>query len=360
FNLGLGLQNADRLDEALARYEAALEIKPDYPEALMHRAIVLQRMRKLPQDCVASLDHALALRPGYFEALNARANILAQLEQYADSLANYDAALKIKPDFHAAHLNRGHALRELGRLDEAAAAYRDALHHGGDPGSGLYALAAMGEAKPPPIAPAGYIVSLFDGYAERFDAHLVGRLMYQAHERLCEAILAHSPSPQSDVLDLGCGTGLCGPLLRPIARRMTGVDLAPRMLEEARKREIYDELVKEDIAVFLQGQPPASFDVLVSTDVFIYIGDLQPVFSGARKCMRPGGLFGFSIEAEKDGGEDFVLRETRRYAQSTAYIRRLAADNGFEVLRMEPSVIRKEHGTDTNGYIAVLRAQPSE
>ncbi|MBI2770039.1 MAG: tetratricopeptide repeat protein [Burkholderiales bacterium] len=354
FNLGLGLQHADRLDEALAHYDAALELKPDYPEALMHRAFVLQRMRKLPQDCLASLDRALALRPGYFEALNGRANILAQLEQYAESLVNYDTALKMNPAFHEAHLNRGHALREMGRLEEAAEAYREAMRRGGDAQSGLFALAAMGQEAPPPIAPPDYIVSLFDGYADRFDDHLVNRLKYQAHERLCEALMDFKPPPQRDIFDLGCGTGLCGPLLAPIAASMTGVDLSPKMLEAAGKRGMYTRLVKDDVTAFLEKEPAQSVDMVVSTDVFIYIGQLEGVFAGVRKCMRPGGLFGFSIEASE--GQDFVLRPTRRYAQSPAYIERLAAAHGFEVLRMEPSVIRKEHGVDTAGYIAVLRA----
>lgn len=354
FNLGMGLHTAKRYKEALAHFEAALHLRPDYPEALMHRAFALQRLRTLPHDCLASLDRAIALRPGYFEAINGRANVLGQFEQYQEALDNYDLALTIRPDFPETHINRGHALRELGRLSEAADAYRHALRLGGDSQAGLFALAAMGQEAPPPVAPADYIVNLFDGYAERFDEHLVGKLQYRAHERLCEAVLAQHLAAPLDVLDLGCGTGLCAPLLAPVARSMTGVDLAPKMLEVAGKRGLYSSLVESDAAQFLQSQPPQSFDVVVSTDVFIYIGDLQPVFSGVKKTIRPGGLFGFSIEASDT--EDFVLQPTRRYAQSTAYIRRLAGEHGFEVLDMQPAAIRKEHGQDIAGYVAVLRA----
>lgn len=353
FNYGLGLQNAEKFEEALACYDAALELKPDYPEALMHRAFALQRLRRSPQDCVASLDKALVLRPNYFEALNGRANILGQLEQYEEALENYDLALAIKPDFHEALINRGHALREMGRLEDAAASYREALRHGGDAESGLFSLAALGQEQAPPIAPREYIVSLFDRYADRFDEHLVGKLGYQAHERLCEALLALKPPP-GDVLDLGCGTGLCGPLLQPVLRGpMTGVDLSPRMLEAAGKRGMYAPLVCMDVKAYLQDQAPDSFDMVVSTDVFIYIGDLQDVFAGVRKVLRAGGLFGFSIETA--GDEDFILQESRRYAQSPAYIRRLAAQHGFEILSLTPCGIRKEHGVDLPGYIAVLR-----
>jgi predicted TPR repeat methyltransferase len=354
FNLGLGLQTADRLEEALEHYDAALALKPDYPEALTHRAFVLKRLRRSPQECLANLDRALALRPGYFEAVSGRANVLGQLEQYEEALANYEEALAIRPQFHETWINRGHALREMGRLDEAAASYREALRLGGDAQSGMFALAAMGLEAPPPVAPKDYIVSLFDGYAERFDDHLVGRLQYQAHERLCEAVLALQPGTGRDIADLGCGTGLCGPLLAPIAKRMVGVDLSSKMLEAARKRGVYTDLAESDVNDFLRAQPPASLDLVVSTDVFIYIGDLAEVFAGVKRSMRADGLFGFSIEACEQ--RDFVLQATRRYAQSPAYIERLARENGFEVLRMEPSVLRKEHGADTAGYIAVLRA----
>ena len=354
FNLGLGLQTAERLEEALAHYEAALQLKPAYPEALLYRAHVLQRLHRVPQIAAASLDRALALRPDYFEAINGRANILGQLEQYAEALENYDRALAMRPDAHEAHHNRGHALRELGRLDEAAQAYREAMRWGGDARGGLFVLAALGEADTPPLAPKDFIVSLFDRYADGFDDHLVGILKYQAHEKLCQAVLKMRPTGSFDVLDLGCGTGLCGPLLKPIARTLTGVDLSPRMLQTAGRRGVYSALVEDDVAAFLHKSSPRSFDVLVSTDVFIYIGDLGEVFAGASSALRPGGLFGFSIETSETG--DFVLRPTRRYAQSLAYIRRLAAEHGFEVATCEPTVLRKEHGADTEGAVVVLRA----
>jgi predicted TPR repeat methyltransferase len=355
FNLALGLQTAERLDEALTCYEMALQLKPDYPEALLYRAHVLQRLHKMPQVALASLDRALAMRPDYYEAINGRANILGQLEHYAEALENYDRSIAMRPGIHETHHNRGHALRELGRLDEAADAYREAMRLGGDARGGMFVLAALGQADAPPVAPKDFIVSLFDRYATGFDEHLVGTLQYQAHARLCEAILGQRPSGAFDIVDLGCGTGLCGPLLKPIARSMTGVDLAPRMLEAAARRGTYTALVEDDVAVFLQKSAPASFDIAVSTDVFIYIGDLREVFAGARKAIRPQGLFGFSIETSAT--EDFVLLHTRRYAQSLAYIDRLAGQHGFEVLSMEPSVLRKERGADTPGHVIVLRAK---
>jgi predicted TPR repeat methyltransferase len=354
FNLGLALQAGGQYEEALGHYEAALALLPDYPEALMYRAFALHRLQRSPQACLASLDRALALRPSYFEALNGRASILGHLDQFAEALADYDKALALRPDAHEVHLNRGHVLRELGRLGEAAAAYRETLRLGGDAETAQFALAALGQGEAPRNAPASYIAGLFDRYAWRFDEHLVGRLQYQAHERVCEAMLRLAPPP-GDILDLGCGTGLCAPLLQPVARSLTGVDLSPNMIEAARQRGLYQRLECADIADFLVAAAERSQDLVVSTDVFIYVGDLERVFAGVRKCLRPGGLFGFSIEAAD--AQDVVLLPTRRYAHSPGYIRRLAAAHGFEVLGLEPVSLRKEQEQDLPGYIAVLRAR---
>jgi predicted TPR repeat methyltransferase len=354
FNYGLGLQNAKRFDEALQAYEMALRLRPAYPEALLHRAHMLLRLNRTPHLALSSLDRALALRPDYFEALDGSASVLGQLDQYAEALATYDRVIALRPGVAEAHHNRGHALRELGRMEEAVEAYREAMRLGGNAHGGQFVLAAMGAGDAPPIAPQDFIVSLFDRYSSRFDDHLVNGLGYQAHEVLCKAILKLRPQGAFDIADLGCGTGLCAPLLAPLARSMTGVDLAPRMLDKARERGIYTSLVEDDVASFLRKSAAQSFDMLVSTDVFIYIGDLTEVFTGARHAIRPGGLFGFSIETSEK--EDFELRASRRYAQSLAYIRRLAAHNGFEMQVEEPCTLRKEGGKDMAGHIIVLRA----
>jgi len=126
------------------------------------------------------------------------------------------------------------------------------------------------------------------------------------------------------------------------------------MLDKARKRQIYDHLVCADVTEFLETHAN-NFDVAVAGDVFIYIGELSKVFCGVARALRRGGVFAFSVEAGE--GEDFVLRDTLRYAHSVAYLRKLAADNNFTVEKMEPRVIRQEHGMDVNGYLVVMRSQ---
>lgn len=134
------------------------------------------------------------------------------------------------------------------------------------------------------------MVNLFDWYAEHFDDHLQGRLKYRTPALICEQIFKLDPPRDLEVLDLGCGTGLCGPLLKPLARAMTGVDLSPNMLEMARKRGLYDELVCSDLIAFLAPHH-ARFDLVVATDVFIYVGALEAVFQATRTAVRPVCVF---------------------------------------------------------------------
>ena len=178
------------------------------------------------------------------------------------------------------------------------------------------------------------------------------RTKYQTPALLFDAIAPFAPAGNLDVLDLGCGTGLFGPQLRPLARTLTGIDLSSNMLKKAEQRRLYDHLICGDIAEFLETQSHA-FDLAVAADVFVYIGDLSRVFRGVRGALRDGGLFGFSVEATDEG--DFVLRTTLRYAHSVPYLEKLARDHRFVLERVEARVIRQEHEVDVNGYLAVMR-----
>jgi len=183
-------------------------------------------------------------------------------------------------------------------------------------------------------------------------SNLVSGLKYQTPALLFDAIAPFVPAGKLDILDLGCGTGLFGPQLRPLARTLTGIDLSSNMLKKAEQRQLYDQLICGDIAEFLEAQSQA-FDLAVAADVFVYIGDLSRVFRGVRGALRDGGLFGFSVESTDEA--DFVLRTTLRYAHSVPYLEKLARDHRFVLERVEARVIRQEHEVDVNGYLAVMR-----
>jgi predicted TPR repeat methyltransferase len=168
-----------------------------------------------------------------------------------------------------------------------------------------------------------------------------------------------------DVLDLGCGTGLCGPLLRPMARSLAGVDLSPVMVERSKARGVYDRVSAIDLLEALRSAS-AAYDLLVAADVLIYFGDLAPVFEPAAAALRPGGLFAFSVEAlpadsgaagAGGTGDRFQLRPTtRRFAHAEPYLRRLAGIFGLAVVRLDPITVRTEAGQPVAGFLVLLKS----
>lgn len=202
--------------------------------------------------------------------------------------------------------------------------------------------------KPPPE----YVAETFDAFAEGFDAKLVGVLGYDIPEKICALVKDAAPSAYQDALDAGCGTGLCGPLLRPFCRTLTGVDISPKMIDLASKRGSYDALVCAELTAFFAGAGTARFDLVVAADVMNYFGDLAPVFAAAAKGVRPSGLVAFSTELGESGG--FRLQTSGRFAHSPDYVSAAAAP-WFEVRSRQDTTIRLEVSERVKGTLFLLR-----
>ena len=357
-NLGNALRAQGKLDEAVAGYRKALSFRPDLAEGHYNLGIALLAQGKADA-AVASLHKALALKPNDAEARNDLGNALRTQGKLDAAVASYRNALALKPDFAEAHGNLGNALKEQGRVDEAVSAYEAQLRL--DPGRGTarFALAALRGGNPEQ-PPAEYVQSLFDGYANRFDVHLLDQLEYRVPAVLAAEIVAlRGDDARLDVVDLGCGTGLFGAAIHPIAGRLTGVDLSPRMLDKARARNCYRQLIEGDIVDFLRGQPAASLDLIAATDVFIYIGALEAVFAETVRTLRCGGLFAFSVEASPDAADTgYRLQSTGRYAHDPGYLRALARRYGLLPRVFTAMPIRKHGVAPVPGWIAIFETAP--
>ncbi|WP_457444330.1 tetratricopeptide repeat protein [Roseateles sp. P5_E4] len=349
--LGVICGQTDRFDEALDLLHRALAQRPGSAPALNNLGNTLGSLGR-HQEAVQAFERALAVRPEDAKALRNRGTSLRALERPVDALASFDAALALQPSYPEALIGRAECLLTLHRRSQAIEAFQQALPLGKDVDQIRYALAALGIEPAPPTAPAGYVEALFDMYAHNFDDHLVKTLGYRTPELLVAELQRADPPSGGEVIDLGCGTGLCGPLLRPVSRRLTGVDLSGLMLAKARELGLYDELVQGDIVAALQG-PPQRFDIAIAADVFVYIGDLEAVFAATAAALRAGGLFAFSVEACESG--DFALGTKRRYAHSLPYLQRLAAAHGFTVESSTRCAIRKESDEAVDGLLVVMR-----
>ncbi len=341
-----------RLDEAKRSLERAIEIESTSAGAHNNLGNVL-RDQGLAQAALACYRKAVELDPSLAFAHTNLGAMLLKLDQAEEALAACRRAIKLDPVSAAAHHGLGLAFERLGRAEEAQESYREALRLKPDAAGIFFDLAASAGGPPPTRAPAEYVASLFDRYAANFDAHLVDRLRYRTPDHLLRAVEAAGLSSDLDVLDLGCGTGLCGQIFRHRARTLTGVDLSAQMVEAARQRGIYDHLAVGEISETLRGRP-ASFDLILAADVFVYVGDLSGIFADAQRALRPGGLFAFSVEAHD--GDGYVLRPTRRYAHSLGQIEDLASKNALLKLRADRAVLRTDDEKDVEGWVLVLKS----
>ena len=382
-NLGDAYFAKSETESSEAAYRKSIELAPDDPKGFVGLARVLHFSNR-SGDAESALHQALELGADAPEVWNLVGTVLLEIGGLDAALELFEASVRTAPAEPQGHAGKGIALHMLARPDEARAAYRRALeidpryplalkHLGvllqecgeldaaaecfrqllaADPNDDMarHMLAATaGETTS--SAPAGYVTRLFDDYADRFDTHL-SRISYRVPELIRDAVVDVTGSDQLGwrIMDLGCGTGLCGELLRPLAAFLAGADLSPRMIAKSRERNIYDSLITGSIEDALDGQERA-FDLIVAGDVFTYIGDLASAFAGAARALSPGGLMAFSIE-EADG-DSYHLCPTGRYAHSPAYVDDTAIVSGLSVVRRRDVVLRNDP-EPIRGQIVVL------
>ncbi len=260
--------------------------------------------------------------------------------------------------------NRGLAAEKAGKPEEAARAYRSALAiDPADHGGVSIRLAALGLGEAPDKMPDAYVATLFDQHADAFDAILVGQLGYGVPGLVRAMLEVHAPGVHGRVLDLGCGTGLSGEALRDIAGHITGADISERMVEAAYDRDVYEDLYTGEAVSFLEefeeeDSTRPNWDLIVATDVFPYLGRIEPIVAGAAARLNPGGLFAFSTETLSDaalGGKPFTVGAKQRFAHSAGYVRDVLAANGFVVLAMDDITVRMEEGAPVPGHLVLAR-----
>jgi len=306
------------------------------------------------KEALASFDRAIRLRPNHALALARRGLALGKLRRIPEAIAALKQAAAVDPDFSEVRRAIGDLLLHAGEPKAARAHYRAALRVNPEDAMAKYFLAAAEKSESPDAPPPGYVMKLFDDYAQKFEKHLVDVLQYRAPALLCEAVqrVTQPPAGAWSIVDLGCGTGLCGPLVRPYARRLIGVDLSTAMLDKAREKSVYDDLIQDDITAVL-GRLEKPIDLIISADVFVYLGNLTPIFAAAAEALRPGGWFAFTTEILD--GHGFVLDTTGRYRHARAYIEVAAREQGLEIVSYEPIVARYQSRQPVVENLHILR-----
>ena len=348
-NLGNVLMRLDEIEQAGKAFRRSLALA-DTAEAHTNLARVQREAREFARS-EASCRRALALDAGFGAAWHILSLALLSQQRAEEAFEAAVQAERLMPGESRRRESYGRALAAAGEIERARAFYREWLAR--EPGSAYAAhhLAAC-TGTPPERASDAYVEQVFDQFAASFDTHLA-QLKYRAPALVADA-LAAVPGPADaalDVADLGCGTGLCGPLVRARARRLVGCDLSGAMLEHAARRGCYDELVKGELVQFLRERPGA-FDVVLSADTLNYFGELAPVFAAAHASLRAGGTLVFTLETLPDGDTAaYRLFDSGRYAHALPALRASLAGAGLRERALAVEPLRMEAGQPVPGWI---------
>jgi predicted TPR repeat methyltransferase len=272
---------------------------------------------------------------------------------------------EMAPRFATAWFALGAIRDQLGDRAGAIAAFQQARDADPDDYHGArLQLARLGFGEATPAMTGTYVRRLFDQYAGRYDTALTERLAYRGPALLHEAVekaihAAGRPLRFHSMLDLGCGTGLGGAVFRPVADRLTGVDLSPAMIVRAESKGLYDRLAVADLSDFLVGDAAngATYDLILAADVFVYVNDLTPIVAATARVLAPGGFFAFTVETHS--GDGVQLLPTLRYAHGEPYIRSAIATAGLALASLSKAAVRSEKGVPVNSLVVVACLSPA-
>ena len=350
-NLGRILSETGRHDEAIEAFRAALRQRPDAADARYNLGVCLRKTGSA-EEAIAELEKAI--EDGFVSAsayyqLGLAYSDAGQAEPTCDALTK---ALELDPTLTRAYERLGVVLYALGRIDDAAEVYSRWLEV--DPSSvkARHLRSACAGVEVPDRAADEYITEVFDTFASTFDERLA-QLDYRAPTLVADAVDALRLAPRAaDVLDAGCGTGLCGPPIARYAKRLIGVDLSAAMIAKAEALGVYDALEVAELGEFMAARP-ASFDLIVSADTLVYFGRLDEVLQTAARCLRPAGYLVFTVERLPEGTAPFVLNPHGRYAHSRGYIEATIARAGLTLHRLDDVVLRHENKQPVAGLLVL-------
>ena len=386
YNLGLALSKLDQLDEAINTYQTLLKKSPEHFAARFHLACLFMKQEKIDEALREFLLIETA-QPYHYEtqsnlatcylkkgALNeAKKHYLKALElqpkdtqilfnlgvinmqqgNIDNAIQHYQKVVQINPDLFAAHNNLGVAFLAKHHVAFALRHFQEALRLQPNNEAINYTVTMLSQNQRLLAAPPDYVKSLFDAYADHYDQHLLSALDYQVPAYLYQAVsTVIQPKAHSlDILDLGCGTGLCATPFKPFAKTFEGVDLSEKMLDVAREKNIYATLICHELDSFLAKQT-AKYDLILAGDVLVYMGDLKAIFQHAHHALREQGLFTFNAEISDD--TDYKMNQSGRFSHQKKYLDQLAEQNHFKVVHYQVAKTRMQNNEPVYGHLYVL------
>jgi predicted TPR repeat methyltransferase len=391
--LGVLLGERGETEGASTALERAVKLAPMHAAAWMNLGVIV--MKSAPSRAEACFRRVLQLEPQSIPGRGNLATLLHQTGRYSEAVEQLGLILKKTPNDPGAlqllarveHM-RGNfeietrLIRTLMRLvpNDAALApnlsrayflWYDSVDQ--EPEKAIRVLeewlafepdapvarhmhAALTARDAPARATAEYVEQHFDAFAETFDT-VLSSLGYRAPEVMRDLLARTIGSARSelDFVDIGCGTGRLGPLVTAWKRNLVGVDLSVKMLDIARKREVYDGLVHADVVAYLESCT-ATFDVAACLDTLIYFGDISRFLAATRRALRIDGTLLGTVEAlEEEHREPYHLHAGGRYAHKKSYVAQALEASGFSLKEVFTDTVRTEHKQPVPGLFFVAR-----
>ena len=359
--IGDFLSTQNRHEEAFEIFSQSIAIAPQQGNIWIKIGGALERLQyflKAEQAYQAAV-HLVPVSPDPWYGLS---TLYTRQNMQLKAVRAYCAGYVLAPRKTKSPEILGKAYYVLGRIDEAAEVYRNWKErepHNPIPVH-LYAacLSPNNKQKIPDKCSENYIRTTFDEYADHFEKKL-SELNYRGPYLVdCMMSERFSAKMALDVLDAGCGTGLCGPVLRPYARTLIGLDLSASMLGIANKKNVYDGLSNSNIEKHLDdvGEPIngcGSYDLIICIDTLIYFGSLISLFRKFSDGLRFGGSLIFTVELCSQQKSDYQLNPSGRYSHSEAYVLKAMGSCGLSCDSIRHEILRTELQAPVSGLIVM-------
>ncbi|TLP40783.1 methyltransferase domain-containing protein [Arcobacter arenosus] len=331
------LKKDDSSFEAYFKLGDCFRINKDYNNALMY----LKKATKINNKCYIC----------HFKM----SQIYEKLSKYEFSLFHLEKVTKICPDFYDALYSIAQCYRKMKNENKMTEFLNKTIEKIPEHPGANHLLASLNKETNSDYS-SEYARDLFDRYADYFEEHLVNSLKYKVPNIIKEKLKPLNLSNNSKVLDLGCGTGLMGKTIVDIFPNLVGVDISSKMINETRKKEIYNKLYTNDINDFLFKNLDY-FDLIIAADVFIYLGELENIFTCVKKSLNKNGYFIFTTEILNNvNKENYQLAKTGRFSHSIKYIESLIKKSEFELINKEEIILREENKIGQKGIVFTLKS----
>ena len=349
-NLGNCLKIQGKIEEAERTYQRAHELIPVDINPMINLGVLARSSGNL-EEAESWYEKALNIDANSNIALVCLAGLQEAQKKYDDALQSYQKALQIDDSYAPLYANYGKLLTRMDRREDAARLFKKQLQHNPDDATAQHMLFALSGENTPDRASDSFVSTLFDRFANSFD-QVLGTLEYKAPLLVGDLVREYYPQTVSSlkVLDAGCGTGLCGEHLRPVAKNIVGIDLSGEMLRRAKLCNHYDSLENAEIIEYLT-TTQSRFDLIVSADTFCYFGKMDEVCKAASTVLNDNGKFMFTVEKHTEDKPDYLLQTHGRYSHSHAYIQHCLIDAGFSVTTNKEVTLRKERGEPVMGML---------